>query len=86
MLDTLDELNDLHGRSICKMLGDQCDDAWIISIDRRGMDVRLRVKGSSRVQRFNFGSCVETPEDAHEAVSAIITNESWDPGCFPLDD
>ena len=32
------------------------DDLWIISIDRRGMDVRVRTDGSSLVRRISFTS------------------------------
>lgn len=56
------------------------DDLWIISIDRMGVDVRVRVDGVSQVRRINFMGCVETFEDACEALEAIIAGRAWEGG------
>lgn len=53
---------------------------WIISIDRMGVDVRVRVGGVSQVRRINFMGCVETFTDACEALEAIISGRTWEGG------
>lgn len=54
------------------------DDLWIISIDKRGIDVRVRVDGVCQVRRLNFNGCVETYADACSAVEAIIEGRAWE--------
>lgn len=56
------------------------DDLWIISIDRMGIDVRVRLDGISQVRRINFMGCVETYSDACEALDAIVKGEVWQGG------
>jgi putative heme iron utilization protein len=56
------------------------DDLWIISIDKMGIDVRVRLDGVSQVRRINFMGCVETFEDACEALDAIVAGEVWEGG------
>lgn len=51
---------------------EKVDDLWIISIDKRGIDVRLRVEGVSQVRRLNFPGFVETYADACAALEDII--------------
>ena len=53
------------------------DDLWIISIDKMGIDVRVRLDGVSQVRRINFMGCVETFEDAC-ALDAIVAGEVWE--------
>lgn len=45
-----------------------------------GVDVRVRVDGVSQVRRINFMGCVETFEDACEALEAIIAGRAWEGG------
>ena len=56
------------------------DDLWIISIDKRGIDVRVRLDGVSQVRRINFMGCVETFQDACEALDAIVAGKVWEGG------
>ena len=51
------------------------DDLWIISIDRRGMDVRVRTDGSSLVRRISFNVDVERFEDAARAVECALADD-----------
>ena len=71
----------LDGRAIPRV-----DDLFIISIDKRGVDVRVRVYGVSHVRRLSWNGCVETYADACGAVEAIIDGRSWDGGENPSEE
>ena len=56
VIETLSELNTRFSARLAdhmsRVLDVLVDDLWIISIDRRGMDVRVRTDGSSLVRRI----------------------------------
>ena len=66
------------GSEMC--IRDRVDDVWIISIDKRGVDVRVRVDGLSQVRRLQFQGCVDTFNDACDAVEALIAGTVWGGG------
>jgi putative heme iron utilization protein len=61
------------------------DDLWIISIDKMGVDVRVRVDGVSQVRRINFSGPVETLEQAKAALDAVCEGRVWE-GAGPQDE
>jgi putative heme iron utilization protein len=61
------------------------DDLWIISIDKMGVDVRVRVDGVSQVRRINFSGPVETLEQAKAALDAVCEGRVWE-GAAPQDE
>ena len=44
------------------------------------MDVRVRVDGLSQVRRLQFQGCVETFNDACDAIEALIAGTVWGGG------
>jgi hypothetical protein len=48
------------------------DEAALVSVDRTGVDVRVRRGGALAVERLRFPSPVDTPEEAHDAVAALL--------------
>ena len=101
VLDTLAELNTRYGVKLAtsgavegsigpneSVLSEKArvDDLWIISIDKRGIDVRVRVDGVSQVRRLQFQGCVETFNDACDAVEALIAGTTWSGGPCEEDD
>ena len=95
VLDTLAELNTRYGVKLAtsgavddsigpneSVLSEKAkvDDVWIISIDKRGVDVRVRVDGLSQVRRLQFQGCVDTFNDACDAVEALIAGTVWGGG------
>ena len=95
VLDTLAELNTRYGVKLAtsgavddsigpneSVLSEKAkvDDVWIISIDKRGVDVRVRVDGLSQVRRLQFQGCVETFNDACDAIEALIAGTVWGGG------
>ena len=101
VLDTLAELNTRYGVKLAtsgavegsigpneSVLSEKArvDDLWIISIDKRGVDVRVRVDGVSQVRRLQFQGCVETFNDACDAVEALIAGTTWSGGPCEEDD
>jgi len=78
--ETLSELNTRHAQHLTTYMSDVLgdllvDDVWIISIDRRGMDVRVRTDGSSLIRRISFESDVETFDEASRAIDCALAND-----------
>ena len=48
------------------------DEAALVSVDRTGVDVRVRRGGSLAVERLRFPQPVDTPQEAHDAVAALL--------------
>ncbi len=48
------------------------DEALMVSIDRAGVDVRVRRGGAMAVERLRFPTPVDTPAQAHEAMRALL--------------
>ena len=79
VIETLSELNVRFSSRLAdrmsRALDVLVDDLWIISIDRRGMDVRVRTDGSSLVRRISFNVDVERFEDAARAVECALADD-----------
>ena len=79
VIETLSELNARFSARLAdhmsRVLDVLVDDLWIISIDRRGMDVRVRTDGSSLVRRISFNVDVERFEDAARAVECALADD-----------
>lgn len=79
VVETLNELNARFSarlaREMSKVLELDVDDLWIISIDRRGIDVRVRYDGSSLIRRISFDVDVECLEDAARCVECAIDKD-----------
>ena len=76
--ETLGELNARFSRVLAahmsEVLDADVDDLWIISIDRCGIDVRVRTDGSSLIRRITFDCDVECFDDADRALSCALQN------------
>ena len=76
--ETLGELNARFSRALAahmsEVLDTDVDDLWIISIDRCGIDVRVRTDGSSLIRRITFDCDVECFDDADRALSCALQN------------
>jgi len=48
------------------------DEAQLVSVDRTGVDVRVRCGGALAVERLRFPQPVDTPRQAHDAVAALL--------------
>ena len=72
--------NEAVGEAKAAFQSVRVDDLWIISVDKMGIDVRVRLDGVSQVRRINFMGCVETFEDACEALDAIVAGKVWEGG------
>jgi len=72
VLDTLAQLNTRYSAELMQLVENGCDDLWIISIDKFGMEVRVRVGGSSYITRVKFPEAVTTYEEACRACEEII--------------
>ena len=48
------------------------DEALLVSIDRTGVYCRVRRGGDVSVERLRFGSAVETPQQAHDALQILL--------------
>jgi len=72
ILDTLAQLNARYSGELMQLVENGCDDLWIISIDKFGMEVRVRVGGSSYITRVKFPDAVTTYQEACEACEDII--------------
>jgi putative heme iron utilization protein len=86
VIETLGELNTRFSQRLAAHMGNLLDlvvdDLWIISIDRRGMDVRVRTDGSSLIRRISFDTDVECFDDAKRAVECALTNDDLCRGEF----
>eukprot|EP00250_Pteridium_aquilinum_P001457 c11647_g1_i1 orf=48-1193(+) len=73
---TLKELNAKFSRNLRDLLSveDELDDAALISIDSKGVDVRVRQGAQFNVQRLSFevGYAVETLNQAEAAVTKLL--------------
>jgi len=78
--ETLSELNTRFAQRLAKHMSDALDllvdDLWIISIDRRGMDVRVRTDGSSLIRRITFEVDVENFDDAAKAIDCALASDN----------
>lgn len=72
--------NEAAGEAKAAFESVRVDDLWIISVDKMGIDVRVRLDGVSQVRRINFMGCVETFEDACEALDSIVAGKVWEGG------
>jgi len=77
VLDTLAQLNTRYSGELMKLVENGCDDLWVISIDKFGMEVRVRVGGSSYITRVKFPDAVTTYEEACRACEEIIELKSY---------
>ena len=77
VLDTLAQLNTCYSGELMKLVENGCDDLWVISIDKFGMEVRVRVCGSSYITRVKFPDAVTTYEEACRACEEIIELKSY---------
>ena len=86
VIETLGELNTRFSQRLAAHVGNLLDlvvdDLWIISIDRRGMDVRVRTDGSSLIRRISFDTDVECFDDARRAVECALANDDLCRGEF----
>lgn len=86
VIETLGELNTRFSQRLAAHMGNLLDlvvdDLWIISIDRRGMDVRVRTDGSSLIRRISFDTDVECFDDARRAVECALANDDLCRGEF----
>jgi hypothetical protein len=77
--ETLSELNSRFSQRLAthmsQILDLEVDDIWIISIDRRGMDIRVRHNGSSLIRRITFDCDVECFDDAARAIDCALEND-----------
>ena len=69
---TLAALNAAFKRDVATRLLASADEALLVSIDRTGVDCRVRRGGDVSVERLRFGSPVETPQQAHEALDILL--------------
>ncbi|XP_024541258.1 uncharacterized protein LOC9663243 isoform X2 [Selaginella moellendorffii] len=80
--DTLKALNAIFSRPLKEMLAaetqTEVDEAAVISIDSRGIDIRVRQGSKFNVQRLPFdgGHPVETLDEAKAALSKLIKKRS----------
>ncbi|PIA43748.1 hypothetical protein AQUCO_01800062v1 [Aquilegia coerulea] len=76
----LKELNAMFSKRLKELLSTETeiDDAALISIDSKGVDIRVREGAQFNVQRLSFdtGHAVETLEDAKTALQKLISNDS----------
>ena len=78
---TLAALNAAFKRDVATRLLASADEALLVSIDRTGVDCRVRRGGDVSVERLRFGSPVETPQQAHEALDILLqAGSSGGPG------
>lgn len=69
---TLAALNASFKRDVAQSLLANADEALLVSIDRTGVDCRVRRGGDVSVERLRFGSAVETPQQAHDALQILL--------------
>lgn len=76
----LKELNMIFSKRLKEVLSTETeiDDAALISIDSKGVDIRVREGAQFNVQRLSFdvGHAVETLEEAKAALEKLICNDS----------
>ncbi|KAF9613309.1 hypothetical protein IFM89_006819 [Coptis chinensis] len=76
----LKELNAKFSKRIKELLSTETeiDDAALISIDSKGVDIRVREGAQFNVQRISFdtGLAVETLEEATAALQKLVSNDS----------
>jgi putative heme iron utilization protein len=78
VLDTLSQLNARYSEEFMKLIENGCDDLWIISIDKFGMEVRVRVSGgSSYITRVKFPDAVTSYQEACDACEKIIQKSKF---------
>mmetsp|Transcript_25717 Transcript_25717/g.84651 ORF Transcript_25717/g.84651 Transcript_25717/m.84651 type:complete len:258 (-) Transcript_25717:39-812(-) len=78
--EILQDLNSRYSDRLCGVLGPEllggpsvaADDANVVSIDARGVDVRLSSGGEFFVQRLKFGDEVQTPEQAVKQLGKAL--------------
>jgi hypothetical protein len=78
-LYTLQVLNQTFSEPLRKLFSEAyglTDDAAFISIDKRGVDVRLRRGGDYSIERFGFDTEVESLEDAVSAMQRLLSDVS----------
>ncbi|KAL5699582.1 hypothetical protein ACHQM5_030463 [Ranunculus cassubicifolius] len=76
----LKELNVMFSKRLKELLSSETeiDDAALISIDSKGVDIRVREGAQFNVQRLSFdtGHAVETLEEAKSALEKLISNDT----------
>eukprot|EP00898_Chlorokybus_atmophyticus_P008865 jgi/Chlat1/8980/Chrsp94S08267 len=76
--ELLQDLNLRYGKQLCQLVADvmkePADDVQLISIDRQGVDVRVRRGAAFHVTRLRFDRYVDTPEDAEQAVKHLASS------------
>lgn len=77
----LKELNAIFSKPLKELLSTEgaIDDAVLISIDSKGIDIRVRQGAQFRIQRiaFEVDHSVETLQEAIEALRRIISKSKW---------
>jgi hypothetical protein len=71
-LETLEELNERFASSIEPLLTAPADDCSAVSIDARGIDVRVRRGAQDTVERINFGNMVYSREGAAQELDKLL--------------
>uniref|UniRef100_A0A0E0JVI5 CREG-like beta-barrel domain-containing protein n=1 Tax=Oryza punctata TaxID=4537 RepID=A0A0E0JVI5_ORYPU len=78
---SLKELNAMYSKPLKKLLSTEgeVDDAALISIDSKGIDIRVRQGAQFNIQRiaFELHHSVETLEEAKEAIRRILGKSRW---------
>ncbi|WVZ77909.1 hypothetical protein U9M48_025707 [Paspalum notatum var. saurae] len=75
------ELNSMFSKPLKELLSTEgeVDDAAVISMDSKGIDVRVRQGAQFNIQRiaFEVGHSVETLDEAKEALRRVISKSRW---------
>ena len=72
-LDTLNRLNEIYRSKVTSLFSD-CVRGKIISVDARGMDMRVRTnEGHYVIQRVRFHEPAHSLEDAKREIDRILT-------------
>ncbi|BAF07805.1 uncharacterized LOC4328299 [Oryza sativa Japonica Group] len=78
---SLKELNAMYSKPLKELLSTEIevDDAALISIDSKGIDIRVRQGAQFNIQRiaFELHYSVETLEEAKEAIRRILGKSRW---------
>lgn len=75
----LNELNQRFASSIRPLFDDRADDSSIVSIDRRGADVRLRRGADHTMERLRFSRDVFCLDDAVSQLNDILLQSGFRP-------
>lgn len=69
---TLAALNAAFKRQVAATLLRSADEALMVSIDRGGLDVRVRRGAHVSVERLRFAAPVDTQQQAHDAIKGLL--------------